>query len=59
MLKEIVPYIVPSLGLLLNLTIFIVGRLDKKAEKKEKRLKEAQAQIERGESFPTRKSTHL
>ncbi|WP_179088758.1 hypothetical protein [Paenibacillus odorifer] len=58
-MKEIVPYIIPTLGLLLNLTIFIVGRLDKKAERKEKRLKEAQAQMERGESFPARKSTHL
>jgi hypothetical protein len=57
-MKEYIPYLVPALGFLLNLTIFIVGRLDKKAEKKEKRLKETQTQIERGECFPPRKSTH-
>lgn len=59
MLKELAPFIIPSLSFLLSLTAFIVGRLDKKAERKEKRLKEAQAQMERGESFPPRKNTHL
>ncbi|WP_405168316.1 hypothetical protein [Paenibacillus sp. FSL H3-0286] len=56
-MNEIIKYI-PALGFLLNLTIFIIGRLDKKAEKKEKRLKETQTQIEKGECFPPRKSTH-
>ncbi|WP_339198526.1 hypothetical protein MKY95_10055 [Paenibacillus sp. FSL P4-0176] len=57
-MKELLPYIIPTLGFILNLTIFLVGRMDKKEEKKEKRLKEAQALNGQGEQLPPRSRTH-
>ncbi|MGV2885469.1 hypothetical protein [Paenibacillus taichungensis] len=58
MLKELLPYIIPTLSFLLSLTVYITGRLDKKEEKKEKRLKEAQALNGQGEALPPRRNTH-
>ncbi|WP_405168533.1 hypothetical protein [Paenibacillus sp. FSL H3-0286] len=53
-MKEILPY----LSFLLSLTVFIVGRLDKKAEKKEKILKELQTEQSGASALPPRKTKH-
>lgn len=57
-MKELLPYIIPTLGFILNLTIFLVGRMDKKEEKKEKRMKEVREQHKEGEQLPPRSKTH-
>ncbi|WP_440118426.1 hypothetical protein [Paenibacillus sp. QZ-Y1] len=57
-MKELLPYIIPSLAFILNLIIFLVGRRDKKEEKKEKRLKEAKEKHKEGEQLPPRSNTH-
>lgn len=56
-MKEYIPYIIQSLGLILSLVTFIITERRIRRKEKEERLKEQQAEMKNG-VYPPRKDKH-
>ena len=56
-MKEYIPYIIQSLGLILSLVTFTITERRIRRKEKEERLKEKQAEMKNG-AYPPRKDKH-